>query len=283
MNISHCSLLAFPSTFLGLALSSGIALATDYVDDLRKNDYKWLQLNLMYAYKELPRPEHGDIPSGHNYFEVEFGGRSGFLQLYGYADIFNLSNQKSSDKFEKEKSFVKLSPRFSLDGIFNRDFSFGPVQELYFSTLFNWGGGYTKEGFDPVNNSFWGVGSDISFPWLGTIGFNLYGLYDLNKKKWNGYQVSTTWFKSFYAFSNNSFLAYQGYIDYQFGAKKDYAGGQQKTTGGAMYNGLYWHSEHFSVGYGLKLYQDAYLIENKGPSGLESTGVSHYLSIGYKF
>ena len=276
---SHSSL-ALPTALLGYVLSSQSAFATDYSDNLRKNDFKWMQFNLMYALEELPRPKGAS--SGHDYLELEFGGRSGVLDLYGYVDIFNLTNQKESDKYEKEKSFMKLSPRLSLDGIFGKDFSFGPVQELYFATLFNWGGGYTKNSsFEAVNNSFWGIGSDINIPWLGKTGFNVYGLYDLNKKKWNGYQVSTNWFKPFFTFSNDSFIAYQGYIDYQFGAKKNYEGKEQACSGGAMFNGLYWHSQHFAVGYGLKLYKDIYLI--KDSDGLKSTGVSHYFDITYKF
>ena len=281
MNISYRAPLTLSASLLALSLSTSSVLATDYSDDLRKNDFKWMQFNLMYAYKELPRPDEAN--TGHDYLEMEFGGRSGILQLYGYVDIFNLANSKSSDKYETEKSFMKLAPRFSLDGIFKKDLSFGPVQELYFATLFNWGGGYVKlDGRDPVNNSFWGIGFDISFPWLGTIGLNLYGLYDLNQKKWNGYQVSTNWFKPFYTFANNSFISYQGYIDYQFGVDTVYEKNVQTgvSSGGAVFNGLYWHSEHFSAGYGLKLYKEIYAIKDK--DGFKTTGVSHYLSISYK-
>ncbi|WP_263322463.1 outer membrane protein OmpK [Endozoicomonas sp. Mp262] len=256
-------------------------LAEDYNDDLRKNDYKWLQFNLMYALKELPRKESDH--SGHDYLEMEFGGRSGFFDLYGYVDIFNLNNHSCSDKKDKEKIFAKLAPRFSLDAISGKDFSFGPVKELYIATLFNWSGGYEKNSeYEPVNKSFWGLGSDIMVPWLGKTGFNIYGLYDINKKKWNGYQVSTNWFKPFYTFSNSSFLSYQGYIDYQFGAKDEFEGNSQTNHGGCIFSGLYWHSEHFAVGYGLKLYKDIYLIKDDSKV-LKSTGTSHYFDITYKF
>ena len=33
-------------------------------------------------------------------------------------------------------------------------------------------------------------------------------------------QFSMNWFKPFYTFSNGSFISYQGYLDYKFGADK---------------------------------------------------------------
>ena len=273
-----------------LAACAMSSYSADYTDgDRHKNDFHWLQFNLMYALKELPRPKNAN--SGHDYLELEFGGRSGVLDLYGYVDIFNLTNSDNSDKKDASKAFMKLSPRFSLDGIFARDLSFGPVQELYFSTLFNWGGGGGEncegagedrkciKGSD-TNKSFWGLGADVKVPWFGKVGLNLYGLYDLNDKAWNGYQLSTNWFKPFYTFNNESFISYQGYIDYQFGAKGTFKGSDQATHGGVMFNGIYWHSKHWALGYGLKIYNDVYLI--KDSDGLKSTGVSHYFSATYK-
>lgn len=283
-----------------LMLTPVALMATDYSDDIHKNDYKWLNFNLMYALEELPRMKESDH-KGHDYFELEFGGRSGIVDLYGYVDIFNLTNSSGSDKKGASKAFMKFAPRLSLDAITGKDLSFGPVQELYAATLFNWGGGGATNFDDKgnavtgedVNNSFWGIGSDIMVPWLGKIGLNLYALYDLNKKEWNGYQVSTNWFKPFYTFENDTFLSYQGYIDYQFGAKTEdnpasnYYDRNFSTHGGAMFNGLYWHSEHFAIGYGLKLYSDIYLIKDggdlMGPNNTKSKGVSHYFDITYKF
>ncbi|MGR5148870.1 outer membrane protein OmpK [Photobacterium alginatilyticum] len=249
--------------------------AADYSDDIHKNDYSWSQFNLMYAFDELP----GE--SSHDYLEMEFGGRSGIFDLYGYVDVFNLTEDKDSDKAGSNKLFMKFAPRVSLDGLTGKDLSFGPVQELYLATLFNWGGGPN----DDVNNYFVGLGSDVEVPWLGKIGLNLYGLYEMKDKKWNGYQISTNWFKPFHFFDNGSFLSYQGYIDYQFGAdEKDIPGvGELKTTsGGAMFNGLYWHSERYAVGYGMKLYNDVYTLKDGGVAG-KTSGVGHYISVTYKF
>ncbi len=53
------------------------------------------------------------------------------------------------------------------------------------------------------------------------------------------------------------------------------------SNGGAMFNGLYWHSDRYAVGYGLKAYKDIYGI--KDSSGFKSSGVGHYVSVTYKF
>ena len=260
------------SVLAATALPS-LANAADYSDNIHKNDYKWMQFNLMYALKELPRP--ADAHSGHDYLEMEFGGRSGIFDLYGYVDVFNLTNSDSSDKASAaDKMFMKFAPRISLDALTGKDLSFGPVKELYVATLFNWGG--NNGG---VNNYFVGLGSDIEVPWLGKMGFNVYSLYDMNVKDWNGYQVSTNWFKPVYTFENGTFISYQGYIDYQFGMKKEYA---SASNGGVMYNGIVWHTDRYAVGYGLKAYHNVYGIDD-GTFGLKSSGVSQYFSLSYKF
>tara|TARA_R110001592_G_scaffold11218_5_gene56005 strand:- start:3967 stop:4752 length:786 start_codon:yes stop_codon:yes gene_type:complete len=258
-------------TLLALSLAAAMpTFAADYSDgDTHKNDYKWMQANIMYAVDELP----GE--SSHDYLELEFGGRAGVLDYYGYADVFNLTSSDSSDKDGEDKIFIKFAPRLSLDGLTGKDLSVGPIQELYIATLFNWGGGSSST---TVNNSFWGLGSDINVPWLGKVGLNVYGLYDLNKKDWNGYQVSTNWFKPFYFFENGSFFSYQGYIDYQVGLKSEYS---SSSNGGVMFNGIYWHSDNFALGYGLKSFKDVYGIEDT--SGFKSSGFSHYFAATYKF
>ncbi|OOF04406.1 nucleoside-specific channel-forming Tsx family protein [Salinivibrio sp. MA607] len=266
------------------ASSVSVANAADYSDDIYKNDHKWLQFNAMYAIDEKAQFDFGEgTEKDHNYLEMEFGGRKGVVDLYGYVDIFDLGEDDSSNNNKKGQSklFMKLAPRFSIDGITGQDLSFGPVQEVYFSTLFNWDGGN-----DIVNNSFWGVGADVELPWFGKVGMNLYGLYDINKKDWNGYQFSTNWFKPFHFFDNGSFLSYQGYIDYQFGGDENFKGNDIETThGGAMFNGLYWHSDNYALGYGLKAYNDVYLLKDGGKPSLnvDSSGISHYLNATYKF
>ncbi|ELR65203.1 Outer membrane protein OmpK [Photobacterium marinum] len=245
--------------------------AADYSDDIHKNDYSWSQFNLMYAFDELP------LESSHDYLEMEFGGRSGIFDLYGYVDVFNLTSDPDSDKTKNnaEKMFMKFAPRVSLDAVTGKDLSFGPVKELYLATLMEWGG---NAG---VNTQKIGLGSDVEVPWFGKVGLNLYGTYDSNAKDWNGYQISTNWFKPFYFLDNGSFISYQGYIDYQFGMETN--GNPGKTSnGGAMFNGIYWHSDRYAVGYGLKAYKDIYGLKDGGFIG-KATGVGHYVSVTYKF
>ena len=283
---------------------TGVASAADYSDDIHKNDFSWMQFNYMYALNEKP---DFSPRSGHDYLEMEFGGRSGIFHLYGYVDVFNPSERDSSDKSGSPKMFMKFSPRISLDALTGHDLSFGPVKEVYIATQFNWGGGRTAELFvtdnngdnvidpetgkpysvevDDVNNSFWGIGADVEVPWLGTTGMNLYALYDLNAKDWNGYQFSANWFKPLHNFDNGSFVSFQGYVDWQFGAEPVYAPTAQvkSASGGAAFFGLFWHSEQFALGYGLKAYKDVYLLTDDGATGAQSTGVSHYFSATYKF
>ena len=245
----------------------------------------------MYAVNELP----GSGDSGHEYMEMEFGGRSGIFDLYGYVDVFNLANQSGNDKANADRAFLKFAPRMSLDGLTGKDLSFGPVEELYVAGLFTMDGGrsYSYDLAEPINgedtasntpgyNAFIGLGSDVMVPWFGKMQFNLYALYDMNAKDWNGVQLSTNWFKPFYHFDNGSFLSYQGYLDYQI-ADDEFNGKPQSSNGGAMFNGLYWHSKQFAVGYGLKLYKDIYLIEDGAQGAPKSSGVAHYFAGTYKF
>ncbi|WP_286341792.1 outer membrane protein OmpK [Ferrimonas sp. YFM] len=262
------------------------AFAADYSDgDIHKNDYKWMQFNLMYALNQLPQADGSH--TGHDYLEMEFGGRSGIVDLYGYLDVFNLTNNEGQDmnsNSNSSKMFLKLAPRFSLDAMTGKDLSFGPVQEMYISTLFNVDG---KIGSgNGLYNTFWGVGADVMVPWLGKTGMNLYGLYDANESKWDGYQFSMNWFKPFKFFENGSFLSFQGYVDYQWGIDEVSFGAgtenQLKTDkGGAAFFGLYWHSDRYSVGYGLKGFKDVYGLKDGGVVG-DATGWGHYFAITYK-
>ena len=272
---------------LATALAATAALAAptfaaDRGEDIRSGDYSWMQFNAMYAFDELPSAGE----SGHDYLEMEFGGRAGVVDLYGYVDVFNLATGDSGDKATggtASKMFMKFAPRFSIDAITGWDLSAGPIQEVYFSTLFNWGGGVIGED---VNASFWGIGADVMVPWLGKTGMNLYAHYDMNGKDWNGYQFSMNWFKPFYFLENGSFVSFQGYVDYQFGADDEYGNEfvPMSSSGGAAYFGVHWHSDNYALGYGLKAYQDVYLLEDgAGIVGLETTGFAHYLTATYKF
>ena len=279
-----------------LAAASFGSFAADYSDgDIHKNDYKWSQFNIMYAYEEVPRAPSD--PTGHDYLEMEFGGRSGIFDLYGYFDVFDLTEHDGSDKEGDPKIFIKFAPRVSLDALTGKDLSFGPVQELYIATLFEWDGNsgsdsafkapnftdgsFTRDEF-ATNTAKIGLGSDVMVPWLGKIGLNVMGYYDMNAKDWNGVHVATNWFKPFHFFENKSFLSFQGYVDWQIGDSSFVnatPGQAEQSVIGFL--GLYWHSERYAVGYGLKGYKDAYLIQDS--SVFESTGLTHFFAVTYKF
>ena len=75
---------------------------------------------------------------------------------------------------------------------------------------------------------------------------------------------------------NGSFVAYQGYLDYMFGAK------DSSSDGTGFFNGIYWHSDRYAVGYGLKYFNDIYGLQN-GVYDLKTTGFGHYFDVTYKF
>ena len=264
--------------------------ATDYSDgDIHKNDFKWLQFNLMQSLNnKLPNGNEKDT-----YMEMEFGGRNGILQFYGYYDAFDIFDRDSDDLHGKENLFLKFAPRLSLDAIFQNDFSFGPVKELYISGLIN-------VGESGLFDKFLGFGADVEIPWLGTVGTSImarhatenFGAED--EGKWSGYIWTNHWFKPFFFFDDKSFIAYQGYFDYKFKYDK-LADSDPKRSKSSIewFNGFYWHSDQWSVGYGLKYYKDManfkdgkeYDDHGTPPTVLgkqKTSGVGHYFAIIYK-
>ena len=257
-----------------LAASATPALAADYSGDIHKNDYKWMQFNVMHTIDQRPFTT-GAEDYNDTYFEMEFGGRSGLFDLYGYVDVFDIFDSRHSDKHKGQNLFMKFAPRMSLDALTGKDLSFGPVQEVYIASLNNIG--------DNQMENMIGLGADVQVPWFGKVGMNLYARHATENQffteeegDWNGYWFAMNWFKPFYTFSNGSFVAYQGYLDHLFDAK------DTSTDGTAMFNGLYWHSDRYAVGYGLKYFNDIYGIQN-GSYGLKTTGFGHYFSVTYKF
>ncbi|PSJ44804.1 hypothetical protein C7H85_12580 [Zobellella endophytica] len=261
------------------------AIATDYSDDIHKNDYKWLQFNLMRsADNKLPFRNERDT-----YLEMEFGGRSGLFDLYGYLDVFDIFDSEGDDLHGGDNFFFKFAPRLSLDALTKTDLSFGPVQELYIASVTNVG---DNGAFGGLFEHYVGLGSDIQVPWFGKMGLNAYARYVRenfgapDEGSWDGYMVSTNWFKPFHTFDNGSFVAYQGYLDYKFGA--DTIGGVAGRTANALewFNGIYWHSDRYAVGYGAKLYNNmAFFKDGSDATGVmqDTSGLGHYFSVTYKF
>lgn len=282
----------FMKCALGAALSIvavSPSFATDFSDgDIHKNDYKWLQFNLM-------RSENARIPYGaqdDTYVEMEFGGRSGMWDLYGYVDWFDALDSSSDDRHNSDNMFAKIAPRLSLDALTKKDLSFGPVKELYIASV-------TNVGDNALFEHYIGLGSDIQVPWFGKVGLNLYARYVRenygahNEGKFDGYMISTNWFKPFKEFENGSFLSYQGYLDYKFGAdelKHDAAdAGAHASNAMEWFNGLYWHSKRYAVGYGLKYFHNMALVKDDYPVSFlkdgkqDTSGIGHYFSVTYKF
>ncbi len=240
-------------------------------------DFKWFQFNLM-------KSVDNKIPFGNQqdtYFEMEFGGRSGALDLYGYLDVFDVFDSSDSDRHLGDNFFFKFAPRVSLNALADADLSVGSIKEWYIATLFNGGDRSLQE-------QYIGIGSDIEVPWLGKVGANVMARYvrenygAANERTWDGYILSTNWFKPFYFFADASFITYQGYLDYKFAATKIADSTDRSESSLEWFNGLYWHSPRYAVGYGLKYYKDMALFKDGGFAG-ETSGVGHYFALTYKF
>ncbi|HEJ0074118.1 TPA: outer membrane protein OmpK [Klebsiella oxytoca] len=267
-------------TLLAMIISVGCsqAIAADYRDgNIRKNDFSWMQMNLMQSMDaKVPYGIRNDT-----YLELEFGARSGIVDLYGYVDIFDIFDSKHDDRHGGDNFFAKISPRFSLDAIFNKDLSVGPFNEFYIATVNNIG---DRELFE----HYIGLGTDVKVPWFGMVGMNVYAHYVRenygaeNEGKWDGYMFSTNWSTPFYQFANGSYLNYQGYFDYQFAANKNSDRSLYSNNAIEWYNGIYWHTENYAVGYGLKYFRNMALMQNHGGAG-RTTGLGHYFSLTWKF
>ncbi|WP_461538224.1 nucleoside-specific channel-forming Tsx family protein [Spongorhabdus nitratireducens] len=277
-----------------LSLGNIPVRAADYADgDIHKNDYKWYQFNLMQSLNnKLPFGARHDT-----YFEMEFGGRSGILSLYGYIDVFDIFDRRSDDRHNKDNFFMKFAPRLSLDGMTGKDLSFGPVKEVYISGLANVG---DSGQFGGLFDTFIGLGVDVEVPWFGIMGSNIMARYSRenfkapDEGKWSGYIWTNNWFKPFWFFENQTFIAYQGYLDYKFGYDKLRKVAGRTSHSLEWFHGFYWHSDQWSVGYGLKYYNSManfkddspYTVTEKGQKVTkkqETTGFGHYFAIIYKF
>ena len=219
------------------------SFSADYADNVHKNDYKWLQFNILHSVNnKLPFNNQDDT-----FFEMEFGGRSGFFDLYGFIDVLDIFDTSKSDLHNKDNLFFKFAPKISLDALTGHDLSIGPVTEWYIATQ-------TNVGDRSLFEQFIGIGADIQIPW----------------------------FKPFYEFTDKSFITYQGFLDYTFGANEISDDIDRTSSSLAWYNGLYWHSERYAAGYGLKIYKDMSLFKDGGIAG-ETSGPGHYFVLSYKF
>ena len=226
------------------------------------------------------------------YLEVEFGGRYELLDLYGYVDFIDILDSKASDKHEGNNYFVDIEPRISLDYLFDKDFSYKALKELYLAFDYYYADEPNAKG---LNVLWMGIGTDIEIPWLGLSGINFYTRYidenygASNENSFDGYVAHMNWFKPLHFFSNNKFLSFQGYIDYEFGSDLDKNSFERKyRTSDSLqsYLGLYLHDKSWLLGYGLKAYRNMTQWKDNqslGGKDTDTTGFGHYFSIAYKF
>lgn len=262
---------------LFLMLFSSLSFATEKeVSDLHKNDFKWFQFNIMQSIdNKIPGQNQQDT-----YLEMEFGGRSGIFDLYGYLDVFDIFDTNKSDRHNGDNFFFKFAPRVSVNALLEQAQYQGFVSEVYVAGLMN-------VGDRSLFEQYVGLGSDVQIPWLGRVGANLMARYVRenfgadNERSWDGYLLTTNWFKPFYTLGSGS-LTYQGYLDYKFGATKISDSTDRSDSSVEWFNGLYWHTKQYALGYGLKYYKDMALLKDGGFGG-ETTGFGHYLSLTYKF
>ena len=254
------------------------------------SNYQWANLHL---YKGINQ-RGGPFAFDDTYVEFEFGGRYEWLDLYGYIDFIDALNSRSSDKHGDNNFFVDIEPRISIDYLLNKDLSYGALKELYFAFDIYYAD--PTPGEDKGLKVIWmGLGSDIEIPWLGKSGVNFYTRfveenYDAsNEHSFDGYVAHINWFKPIYHFTENRFLTFQGYIDYEFGSNlksNDFEKQYRTSDSLQSYLGLWLHDKKWALGYGLKAYKnmtqwkDGEILNNKQT---DTSGVAHYFNVAYKF
>ena len=248
----------------------------------------WETLHLYHGENQRGGPYAFDD----TYVEFEFGGRYEWLDLYGYIDFIDALNSSSSDKHGSNNFFVDIEPRVSIDYLLNKDLSYGALKELFFAFDIYYADEPNGNGLKII---WMGLGSDIDIPWLGKSGVNFYTRYveenygASNENSFDGYVAHINWFKPIYNFSDSRFIAFQGYIDYEFGSDLDNSSFERtyRTSDSLQsYLGFWYHEKKWTAGYGLKAYKDM----TQWKSGemfygkeTDTTGVAHYFNIGYKF
>lgn len=276
---------------LKLFLITSFLTVNIFAKDARDvSNYQWANLHL---YKGVNQ-RGGPFAFDDTYVEFEFGGRYEWLDLYGYVDFIDALNSRSSDKHKDNNFFVDIEPRISIDYLLNKDLSYGALKELYFAFDIYYAD--PTPGEDKGLKVIWmGLGSDIEIPWLGKSGVNFYTRFveenygASNEHSFDGYVAHINWFKPIYHFTENRFLTFQGYIDYEFGSSlKDNDFEKQYRTSDSFqsYLGLWLHDKKWALGYGLKAYvnmtqwKDDEVFFGKTT---DTTGFAHYFNVAYKF
>lgn len=255
------------------------------------SNYKWANLHL---YKGIDQ-RGGPYKFNDTYMEFEFGGRYEWLDLYGYIDFLDILNDPTSDKHGQDNYFVDIEPRILLDYLFNKDLSYGIVQELYLAFDIYYADTAPSDTSNGLKILWMGIGSDLDLPWLGKSGVNFYTRYvkdnygASNENQLDGYVAHINWFKPLHFFSNNRFISFQGYADYEFASSipnNSFEQTYRTSDSFQSYLGLWYHDKKFAIGYGLKAYKNmTQFKDGKILSGkrTDTTGFGHYFNIAYKF
>ncbi len=267
------------------------ALAVDYKGGDRSSvDSRWFNLNLYHGIDQ----RGGPFKFTDTYLELEFGGRSGIVDYYGYVDFLDILNNSSSDRHEGPNSFAKVDLRFSLDGMFKTDLAIGPVKEWYIATEFM--NSDNERNIGSPNNAlrvFWlGIGTDTKIPWLGLVGLNFQTRYFIenygadNEEEFDGLVLHINWFKPL-KFWGDYFLAFQGYADYEFMSSLNDDSNIYSDDSFQTYLGFWFHTKKYAVGYGAKFYKNMTQFKNgesffPGGDKFDTTGMASYFNLSYK-
>ncbi|MGL5058329.1 MAG: outer membrane protein OmpK [Fusobacteriaceae bacterium] len=257
-------------------------------------DFKFVNFNMIHG-REMTGIGKAQKDT---YLEIEIGGRKGAFDLYGYIDFSDTlhnsrfsDENKDSDVSGNSNFFAELKPRVSMNDVFSTDLSVGPIKEVYLA-------GYLKAGDGGLWVNGLGLGTDIQVPWLGKMGLNAYALYvaedfgSTREGEWDGFMVANNWFKPVYFFNNGTFLSYQGYANYSFDInynnQKDNYVGTRTTTEFQLFNGFFWHSSDYALGYGLKYTRNMMNVkdgsfDNVTQRNNDANGFSHFFIATYKF
>ena len=272
--------------FALIFIISGINIFAKDISSVTNSN--WETLHLYHGENQ----KGGPFAFDDTYVEFEFGGRYEWFDLYGYVDFIDALNSSSSDKHGQNNFFVDIEPRISIDYLLDKDLSYGALKELFFAFDIYYADEAKGNGLKVI---WMGIGSDIDIPWLGKSGVNFYTRYieenydASNENSFDGYVAHINWFKPIYHFTENRFLSFQGYIDYDFGSdldNNDFEKTYRTSDSLQSYLGLWLHDKKYAVGYGLKAYKD--MTQWKDGEVLNSRktdtiGFAHYFNVAYKF
>lgn len=277
---------------LSLVAASLMYAGDENKGDIHANDNLWMNWHVYHGADQ----RGGPYKFNDTYFEIEFGGRSGALDLYGYVDFKDILSSDGSDAHRADNFFADIEPRISLNTLTDLEFEADSMlKELYIT--FDLLMADTQADNGGLQILWAGLGSDMELPWLGKTGVNFYGRYVTdnygasNEGSWDGWVAHMNWFKPLHTFDSGDFLAFQGYADYEFGSSMPEKGNafekQYRTSDSFQsYLGLWYHNPRWAVGYGAKVYKNMTQWKDGeilGDKETDTTGVGHYFNLTYKY